>query len=98
MDNDKQQECKEMPFEQALEELEKLVEDMEQGDLPLDEMIKRFERGTVLARHCRQKLSKLEKKIEVLIKDNGTNGEWQEFDASSERKNAAANPDGEFTF
>ena len=37
-----------MPFEQALEELEKLVDDMEQGELALDDMIKHFERGTTL--------------------------------------------------
>lgn len=99
MDKEKQQAGKDLPFEQALEELEKLVETMEQGELPLDEMIKCFERGTVLTRHCRQKLAKLEKKIEVLVKDNGAGGEWQEFDASSERKNAAADSEnGEFTF
>ena len=91
--------CKDMPFEQALEELEKLVDDMEQGELPLDDMIKCFERGTILSKLCRQKLSKLEKKIEVLVKDNGNSGEWQEFDDSSERKEAATSPaSDEFTF
>ena len=90
---------KDMPFEQALEELEKLVDDMEQGELPLDDMIKHFERGTLLSKLCRQKLSKLEKKIEVLVKDNGENSEWQEFDDSSERKEAATSPaSDEFTF
>lgn len=91
--------CKDIPFEQALEELEKLVDDMEQGELPLDDMIKHFERGTILSKLCRQKLSKLEKKIEVLVKDNGNKGEWQEFDDSSERKEAATSPaNDEFTF
>jgi exodeoxyribonuclease VII small subunit len=91
--------CKDMPFEQALEELEKLVDDMEQGELPLDDMIKYFERGTMLSKLCRQKLSKLEKKIEVLVKDNGDKGEWQEFDDSSERKEATTSPaSDEFTF
>ena len=91
--------CKDIPFEQALEELEKLVDDMEQGELPLDDMIKHFERGTMLSKLCRRKLSQLEKKIEVLVKDNGDKGEWQEFDDSSERKEAATNPaNDEFTF
>ena len=99
MTREAEQNCKDMPFEQALEELEKLVDDMEQGDLPLDAMIKCFERGTMLSKLCRQKLSKLEKKIEVLVKDTGDGGEWQEFDASSERKQAAANlSNDEFTF
>lgn len=90
---------KDIPFEQALEELEKLVDEMEQGELPLDDMIKHFERGTTLSKLCRQKLSKLEKKIEVLVKDNDSSGEWEEFDDSSERKNAANSPaNDEFTF
>jgi exodeoxyribonuclease VII small subunit len=90
---------KDIPFEQALEELEKLVDEMEQGELPLDEMIKHFERGTTLSKLCRQKLSKLEKKIEILVKDNATGGEWEEFDDSSERKDAATTPtNDEFTF
>ena len=91
-------ELKDMPFEQALEELEKLVDEMEQGDLPLDDMIKSFEKGTILSKLCRQKLSKLEKKIEVLVNDNGDKGEWQEFDKSSERKDATAPASDEFTF
>ena len=93
-------ETKDMPFEKALEELEKLVDDMEQGELPLDDMIKAFERGTMLSKLCRKKLSNLEKKIEVLVKDNGENSEWKEFDDSSERKDAATTPpaNDEFTF
>jgi exodeoxyribonuclease VII small subunit len=92
--------CKDIPFEQALEELEKLVDDMEQGELALDDMIKCFERGSLLSKLCRQKLSKLEKKIEVLVKDNGENSEWQEFDDSSERKEATTTTPAkdEFTF
>ena len=61
-------------------------------------MIKSFEKGTILSKLCRQKLSKLEKKIEVLVKDNGDKGEWQEFDESSERKEATAPESDEFTF
>jgi len=92
--------CEDIPFEQALEELEKLVDDMEQGELPLDDMIKHFERGTILSKLCRRKLSRLEKKIEVLVKDNSAGGEWQEFDDSSERKEAATTSpaNDEFTF
>ena len=90
---------KDIPFEQALEELEKLVDDMEQGELPLDDMIKSFERGTILSKLCRKKLSNLEKKIEVLVKDKGEDSEWQEFDDSSERKEATTTPaSDEFTF
>ena len=96
---DLKKELKDIPFEQAIEELENLVDDMEQGEMPLDKMISCFERGTALTKVCRQKLSKLEKKIEVLIKDNGAEGEWEDFDDSSERKDAATGPaNGEFNF
>ena len=47
---------KEPDFEQALGELEQLVERLERGDLPLDEALKTFERGVVLNRHCQSSL------------------------------------------
>ena len=78
-----------MPFEQALEKLEKMVEKMEEGNLPLDKMIDCFEQGTALAALCRQKLDNLEKKIELLVRDDAEGGKWAEFDAGSPRKDAA---------
>ncbi|MGB2601042.1 MAG: exodeoxyribonuclease VII small subunit [Candidatus Omnitrophota bacterium] len=59
---------KEVPFEKALEKLEKIVEDLEAGDLSLDASLKKYEEGIKLARTCQQKLEKAKKKIEVLIK------------------------------
>lgn len=70
----------EMSFEQALEKLEKTVEKMEAGNLPLDKMIECFETGSGLAGFCRKKLGLLEKKIEMLVKDDGGTGIWNEFD------------------
>ena len=65
-------------FETALDELEKLVEKMEQGDLSLDESLKQFERGIQLTRSCRQALSEAEQKVQILLeKDTGT--ELQSF-------------------
>ena len=58
-------------FEQSLEELESLVEKLEKGQLTLDESLGLFERGMKLARICNQKLSKAERKIEILIEENG---------------------------
>ena len=77
-----------MPFEQALEKLEKMVEKMEEGNLPLDKMIDCFEQGTALASLCRQKLDNLEKKIELLLRDDAEGGKWAVFDAGSPRKDA----------
>jgi exodeoxyribonuclease VII small subunit len=55
-----------IPFEQALAELESLVETMEKGDLSLEESLTAFERGIALTRHCQQALKEAEQKIEIL--------------------------------
>jgi len=85
----------EMSFEQALEKLEKLVEKMEEGNLPLDKMIDCFEQGTALSSFCRQKLDNLEKKIELLVREDAQGGKWTEFDAGSPRKDAGLSVAGE---
>lgn len=58
-------------FEKALKELEKLVETMEQGDLPLDEALKYFERGIELTRSCQSSLKDAEQKVQVLLEKAG---------------------------
>lgn len=60
-----------MSFESSLEELENLVNKLEKGQLTLDESLGIFERGMKLARVCNQQLSKAERKIEILIEENG---------------------------
>ena len=55
-------------FEQALERLEKIVADMENGSLKLEEMIACFEQGQALIGFCTRKLNEVERKIEVLVK------------------------------
>ena len=64
---------KDTNFEKALEKLEKIVEDLEAGDLSLDNSLKTYEEGVTLARMCQQKLDKAKEKIETLVKkDDGT--------------------------
>jgi exodeoxyribonuclease VII small subunit len=58
-------------FEQALAELESLVERLERGDLPLDEALKVFERGVALTRHCQASLEAAQRKVEILLKRGG---------------------------
>ncbi len=58
-------------FEQSLKRLEKLVSEMERGDLPLEEMIKHFEEGSKLVTLCSKKLTEVEQKIEKLVKKDG---------------------------
>ncbi len=58
-------------FEAALDELEKLVETMEQGDLSLEDSLKHFERGIQLTRSCQQALREAEQKVQVLLEKDG---------------------------
>lgn len=56
-------------FESALEELEQVVEQLESGELSLEDSLSAFEKGVGLVRFCNQKLNDVEKKIEMLVKD-----------------------------
>lgn len=76
------EEFQSLPFEQALEKLEALVAKMETGNLPLEELIRNFEAGSELAKICRGKLDALERKIELLTRDDGDKGEWTDFEAA----------------
>ena len=55
-----------MSFEAALSELEKLVQELERGQLDLDDAISAYERGTALKEHCRQKLADAQMRVEKL--------------------------------
>ena len=57
-----------LTFEQAIQRLEKIVADMEGAELPLEDVLKKYEEGTRLVRFCNQKLEEAEKKIEILTK------------------------------
>ncbi|MDE1170151.1 MAG: exodeoxyribonuclease VII small subunit [Verrucomicrobium sp.] len=56
-------------FEAALESLETIVADMENGDLPLDELIARYEEGIRLVKVCQEKLAEAEQKIDVVTQE-----------------------------
>ena len=56
-------------FEDAIEDLEKIVERLESGELSLEEALAAFEDGVRLIKICNQKLAEVEKKIELLVKD-----------------------------
>jgi exodeoxyribonuclease VII small subunit len=57
---------KAMSFEQALEALEKIVDDLERGDVPLDQSIRIYERGEALKAHCDRLLKAAEDKVEKI--------------------------------
>jgi exodeoxyribonuclease VII small subunit len=66
---------KKMSFEQALERIEEIVSQIEDGSVPLEESIEKYAEGTKLIDHCRTVLGKAEKKIQLLTK--GRNQELQ---------------------
>jgi exodeoxyribonuclease VII small subunit len=57
-------------FETQLMALEKVVRDLERGDLPLEESLKLFEEGVRLSRECQERLNQAERRIEVLLRDS----------------------------
>lgn len=62
---------KALRFEESLAELERLVERMEQGNLPLEESLKLFEQGVQLTRSCQKALKEAEQKVQILLEENG---------------------------
>lgn len=59
----------EIKFEEALKKLEKIVDDLERGDLSLDEALKKYQEGIELSRQCSTRLDGAKKKIELLVKN-----------------------------
>jgi exodeoxyribonuclease VII small subunit len=60
------EDVKALSFEQALEALEKIVEDLERGEVPLDQSIRIYERGEALKAHCDRLLKAAEDKVEKI--------------------------------
>lgn len=67
----------EVKFETALTELEQIVQNMEAGNLSLEDSIAAYRRGSELLKHCQNQLSDAERKIQVL-----ENGSLRDFDSS----------------
>jgi len=57
-------------FESSLEELERIVRELEQGELPLERSLELFEQGVKLSRECQDRLNQAERRIEILMRDN----------------------------
>lgn len=63
---------KSVSFEAAMEKLEEIVARLENGDVPLEQAIDLFQEGMKLSQLCNQKLEQVERKIEMLVEENGT--------------------------
>ena len=63
---------KKVDFEKSMEELEKIVEKLEKGDLNLDESVEEFEKGMKISKECNKILESAEKKITILLQKEGS--------------------------
>ncbi len=77
---------KKKSFESSLNDLEKIVRKLEDGDLSLEESLKLFEDGVKLSRECRERLANAERRIEVLLKDSNGEITLQNLDAETLRE------------
>jgi exodeoxyribonuclease VII small subunit len=71
---------KTLNLEKSLEQLESLIEELESGDLPLEAAMKKFEEGIKLTRSCQTALKDSEQRVEILLKDSGSEETLQDFD------------------
>ena len=74
---------KNINLEKSLADLEALVEELERGDLPLEQAMKKFEEGIKLTRGCQAALKEAEQKVEILLKSAGGEEKLEEFDTQS---------------
>ena len=80
------QNVKEIPFETALKKLETIVENLENGDLSLEDALKQYEEGVKMADLCTKRLTEAEKKVEVLMKMNPGKFKTVPFEEVAETK------------
>ena len=71
-------------FEECLERLEKIVKELEKGDVPLEKSLTLFEEGMQLSATCRNQLEDAEGKVEILLKQNGKL-QAEPFEATADR-------------
>src|SRR5437588_10576304 len=75
-------------FETSLEELERIVRELERGDLPLEKSLELFEQGVKLSRACQERLNEAERRIEILTRDNQGRPVVRAFEAEVESDSA----------
>ena len=82
----------ELNFEKAMDRLEAIVEQMESGKLPLEDLIVRYEEGMNLVKVCQERLSSAEQKIEIIARNSAGKPVVKDFEpaAESEKDERAA--------
>ena len=76
-------------FEDCLQRLEQIVDELEKGNVPLEHALKLFEEGVQLSTSCRKELEEAEGKVEILLKQNGKL-QPAIYDAAAERTQTGA--------
>jgi exodeoxyribonuclease VII small subunit len=71
-------------FEGAMDRLEKIVEQMESGKLPLEDLIVRYEEGMKLVKTCQERLANAEQKIEIITRNNTGKAVVKEFEPTQD--------------
>ena len=71
-------------FEGAMDRLEKIVEQMESGKLPLEDLIVRYEEGMNLVKVCQERLAKAEQKIEIIARNSAGKAIIKDFEPTPE--------------
>ena len=77
----------ELNFEKAMDRLEAIVEQMETGKLPLEDLIVRYEEGMNLVKVCQERLTKAEQKIEIIARNNTGKPIVKGFEPAAESSN-----------
>ena len=77
----------ELNFEKAMDRLEAIVEQMESGKLPLEDLIVRYEEGMNLVKVCQERLTTAEQKIEIIARNNAGKPVVKNFEPTAETSN-----------
>ncbi len=83
-----------LPFEDALGQLEELVREMESDQMPLEVLIEHYERGTALYRICEKRLDEAHGRIEIIRKKQTGESVLEPFDGESKTEGGSSNSKG----
>ena len=81
----------EITFEKALEKLETIVNNLESGDIPLEDALSKYEEGVRLVKLCQKKLEQAKKKIEILVKTKDGKVKIEPFEEETSKRRTKGN-------
>ena len=84
--NDKKKKVKEISFEDSLKKLEEIVEELEKGELSLDEALKLYEEGMEFSDQCMEKLNESKQKVEKITKEGNNKYHTEPFSVQNKEE------------